>query len=167
MVQGIFLLLFLSGQSCLQNFPLPFRRTGQAQVHEHNKDEFPGPNTICNEVPLPEQEMQREGFSATWQIRARKPCQSKHHYWEGSARAQMRVGRVSCPGRRRSRYHYARTGAQLLTQRWATAPSLGQAQLLPPCLLWLVLSLSKTCLGEVFSPLLESMLEAESPNYCI
>lgn len=153
MVKGIFLLLFLSRQSCLQNFPLPFRTTGQAQLHEHNKDEFPGLNTICNKVPLPEQEMQREGFSATWQIRARKPCQSKHHYWEGSARAQMRAGRVSCPGRRRSRYRYARTGVQLLTQCWATIPSLGQVQELLPRLLPALLeglSFSKTCLGEIF-----------------
>lgn len=159
-------------QTCLRNFPLPFRRTGQAQLHEHNKDEFPGLNTICNKVPLPEQEMQREGFSATWQIRARKPCQNKHHCWEGSARAQMTVGRVSCPGRPWSRYRYARRASSSSPQRswsWATTASLGQVRVLPPRLLHAALeglSFSKTCLGEIF-PSSRVCLKVESPNYCI
>lgn len=120
-------------KTCLQNFPLPFQRTGQAQLHEHNKDEFPGLNTICNKVPLPEQEMQREGFSATWQIRARKLCQSKHHYWEGPAGAQMTVGRVSCPGRPQSRYRYARrAGSSSPRLELGSNCFLGQTQLLPP-----------------------------------
>lgn len=95
-------------EACLQNFPLPFERTGQAQLRKHNKDEFPGLNTICNKVPLPEQETQREGFTATWQIRARKQCQSKHNYWEGSALTTMTVRRVSYHGWGWSHYCYAR-----------------------------------------------------------
>lgn len=162
---GHFLAAVSKWKTCLQNFPLPFQRTGQAQLHEHNKDEFPGLNTICNKVPLPEQEMQREGFSATWQIRARKPCQSKHHYWEGPARAQMTVGRVSCPGRPQSRYRYAkRAGSSSPRVELGNNCFLGASP--APAPLVEGLSFSKTCPGEIF-PSSRARLEVESPNYCI
>lgn len=75
----------------MPNTALPSTRPGQAQLQQHNADAFPGPHRAFSAVPLPAQEMQREGFTATRQIRDRKPCQSKHRYREGTVLTKMTV----------------------------------------------------------------------------
>lgn len=106
---------------CKAFTPSLVKRIVQASIHQHgNNDEFPDLNTICNKVTLPEQEMQREGFTVTLQIRARKPCQSKHNYWEGSAWRKSTVRSVSYHRQWQSHSIRGRlcnnTGVHLLTQ---------------------------------------------------